>query len=217
MMEQPTKEGDSSSDAANKMAALQQQQPFFYGFSPMQAAQNAGMPPFMMTPHSARPPSKGIQLALACDADQLSDYQVLIRQQLELFEAGSEDVEGNTQGRKKSVVLGQVGLRCRHCSPFPLRARGRGAVYYPGKLAGIYQAAQNMAGSHLIGACQQLPPHVREEIKKLRERRDNASSGKKYWSSACSAMGIYEFEGGLRMGKAPGEKGGGEPAEQASS
>ena len=79
---------------------------------------------------------KGISLSLSIDNNMLSEYQLLVRQQLEIFEAGPEDVESNTQGRKKQVVVGQVGLRCRHCAPFPLRARGRGAVYYPAKLNG---------------------------------------------------------------------------------
>jgi hypothetical protein len=64
--------------------------------------------------------SKGISLYLSVDREMLSEYQLMVRQQLELFEAGAEDVESNTQGRKKQVVIGQVGLRCKHCAPFPL-------------------------------------------------------------------------------------------------
>jgi hypothetical protein len=64
--------------------------------------------------------SKGISLYLSVDREMLSEYQLMVRQQLELFEAGAEDVESNTQGRKKQVVVGQVGLRCKHCAPFPL-------------------------------------------------------------------------------------------------
>ena len=79
----------------------------------------------------------GISLALSCDDEQLSEYQMLVRKQLEIFEAQPEDVESNTQGRKKQVSLGQVGLRCRHCAGYPLRQRGRGAVYYPAKLHGV--------------------------------------------------------------------------------
>lgn len=150
-----------------------------------------------MNPMQLRP---GIRLSLACDVEQLSDYQILVRQQLEVFEAGTEDIESNTQGRKKPVVLGQVGLRCRHCSSLPLRARGRGAVYYPAKLQGIYQAAQNMAGSHLCEACQHIPISIRDEIRKLRDRRDNASGGKQYWADGCRALGIYETDNGLKIG-----------------
>ena len=46
---------------------------------------------------------KGISLALSIDSEMLSEYQLLVRRQLELFEAGPEDVESNTQGRKKQV------------------------------------------------------------------------------------------------------------------
>ena len=105
--------------------------------SPMFAFPPFAFHPFAHFPKSSKTP--GLRLAMQCDAEQLSEYQMAIRQHLELFEAGPEDVESNTQGRKRSVRLGQVGLRCRHCSGAPLRTRGRGAVYYPAKLAGIYQ------------------------------------------------------------------------------
>jgi hypothetical protein len=81
--------------------------------------------------------SPGIPLSLKCDSDQLSEYQILVRKQLELFEASEEDVSSNTQGRKKQLFLGQVGIRCRHCARSPLRKRGKGAVYYPMKLQGM--------------------------------------------------------------------------------
>jgi len=151
-------------------------------------------------PHWSGPPRvAGINLAMACDVEQLSEYQILVRQQLELFQAGPEDVECNTQGRKKRVVAGQVGIRCRHCAGFPIRARGRGAVYYPAKLAGIYQAAQNMAASHLCEACQNIPDALKIDIRVLRQQRDNASGGKQYWADGCRALGLYEMEEGLRI------------------
>lgn len=145
---------------------------------------------------------KGIPLALSCDAEQLSDYQILVREQLELFEASSEDVRSNTQGRKKQVTTGQVGLRCKHCSPYPLRQRGKGAVYYPAKLRGIYQAAQNMACGHLCDACQHIPVSIKHQLQTLRKRKDSASAsaGKTYWAEGCQAIGLYETENdGLKL------------------
>mmetsp|Transcript_25579 Transcript_25579/g.53263 ORF Transcript_25579/g.53263 Transcript_25579/m.53263 type:complete len:152 (+) Transcript_25579:3-458(+) len=132
-----------------------------------------------------------------------AEYQTLIRQQLEIFVAGPEDVESNTQGRKKQVVMGQAGIRCIHCSPYPLRARSRGAVYYPTKLNGVYQAAQNMAQSHLCQACLNIPPGLKEEIRRLRERRSNATGGKQYWADGCRALGLFEADHGLRLGPRP--------------
>lgn len=134
----------------------------------------------------------------------LSEYQIMVRQQLELFEATANDIECNIQGRKKPVILHQVGLRCFHCSFMPIRSRGRGAVYYPAKLHGVYQAAQNMALSHLITTCPQILPKMKDELNRLRERRDNANGGKQYWADGCRALGVMETEhDGLRFSHRP--------------
>lgn len=160
------------------------------------------------------PRTNGICLTLSCDNEQLSDYQIYVRKQLEMFEALQEDVESNTQGRKKQVVLGQVGIRCRHCTGFPVRQRGRGAVYYPTKLQGIYQAAQNMASTHLCESCQCIPPNLKNDLRLLRERRNTAGGGKQYWAEAARAMGIQETgEGGLRLRRRGGV---GEPVPTSS-
>ena len=195
--------------------------------------QSPSVNPFFMYPAMfplAQPPlvptqvdHRGIMLSLSCDREQLSgkyprlidscpflyltivhlEYQVLIRQQLEIFQAGAEDVDSNTQGRKKQLFLGQVGLRCRHCALLPVKARGRGAVYYPMKLQSIYQAGQNMAWSHLCEACEQIPNDVKVNIRQLKERRDNANGGKQYWADGCRALGVYETEQGLRLQATP--------------
>jgi hypothetical protein len=36
----------------------------------------------------------------------------------------------------------QVGIQCRHCVKSSPKLRARGAVYFPSKWSGIYQAAQ---------------------------------------------------------------------------
>jgi hypothetical protein len=145
------------------------------------------------------PTSSGITMWLPDDNHQLSEYQVTVRHHLEIFEAEQEDYESNIQGRKKKVIPGQAGIRCRHCSKMPLRHRGRGAVYYPLKLSGIYQAAQNMASSHLSDCCSQIPADVKQKLLDLRHRRDTAIGGKKYWAEAGSVSGLYETEEGLRL------------------
>lgn len=67
------------------------------------------------------------------DADHLSPYQCLLRQQIEAFEACSDDVQYNASRMNRGIVLSQVGLRCRHCADSPEWERANGAVYYPGK------------------------------------------------------------------------------------
>lgn len=138
-------------------------------------------------------------LSLVQDSDHLSDYQIQVRQYLEVFAAKQTNVECNIQGRKKHVVLGQVGIRCRRCAHKPLRQRGRGAVYYPTKLSGAYQAAQNMASSHLYESCLCMPDDDKQRLRKLRDQRTSARGGKQYWADGVSALGVVEAADGLRF------------------
>ena len=138
-------------------------------------------------------------MALQCDGDELSEYQILIRQQLEIFEATSVDIQQATQGQKKRPVIGQVGIRCKHCSGFPLRQRGKGAVYFPKKLEAVYQASQNMAKSHLCSSCTSIPAQLKQQLCTLRQRKETATGGKRYWASGARAMGLQETEHGLKL------------------
>lgn len=140
-----------------------------------------------------------VSLAFPSDSSHLSEYQILLRQQLEFFTAKKSDAESNIQGRKKSVRVGQVGIRCRHCAHLPLRQRGRGAVYYTTKLSGVYQAAQNMALSHLNRSCSVIPPEIRQNLVELHNRRDTAGGGKQYWADCCQSLGLYDEEYGIRF------------------
>lgn len=133
-----------------------------------------------------------VLLSMTCDEDDLSPYQILVRKQIELFEASTEDTESNARGRNRPIVLGQVGIRCRHCKVVPPKKRERAAVYYPSKLDRLYQAGQTMASIHLGQNCKHIPEPLRKELAKLREGKSAALSGKKYWSDAAKAIGIYQ-------------------------
>ena len=147
---------------------------------------------------TGRPPTI---IYMSCDDDSLSEYQCLVRKQIELFEARREDVDSNAQGRNRPIVMGQVGIRCRHCTMLPPKHRARGAIYYPAKLYGLYQAAQNMASSHLCEHCQHVPVEARAELLKLRDRKSSAGGGKKYWADGVRILGVFEDEDGLRYEK----------------
>ena len=140
-----------------------------------------------------------IPLFISCDSDSLSEYQCLVRKHIELFEATVEDVESNAQGRNRPIVLGQVGIRCRHCTMLPPRHRSRGAIYYPSKLPGIYQAAQNLAVAHLGEHCQNVPDDLRATLSQLRERKSAAGCGKRYWANGVRVLGVVEDRDGLRF------------------
>ncbi len=146
-----------------------------------------------------RPNAGTVLLATEDDEESLSEYQALVRKQLEFFEAGKDDVSLTTQGRKKPLYIGQVGIRCTHCAHRPANLRTRGSVYFPSKLSSVYQACQNMAVSHLMDACDEIDQTIRDRLCALRQRKDTAAGGKAYWASACDKVGVHETEPGLRL------------------
>jgi len=139
------------------------------------------------------------QLSLPRDEERLSDYQCLVRKQIQVFAAGPDDVDSHAQGRNKPIVLGQVGIRCRHCAGVSSHHRGRGSTYYPSKLLGLYQAAQNMASCHLCESCRSIPEPLKQELNVLRERKSSAGGGKQYWADGAKALGLVEMEDRLRF------------------
>lgn len=140
--------------------------------------------------------SKSTSLFIACDAESLSEYQCLIRKQVEFFSATYLDIEMTVQGRNRKIHAGQVGVRCRHCADIPIKKRARGAVYYPSKLSCVYQAAQNMASVHLVKHCTRVPESIRAELMK-KDRKSSAGSGKDYWAVGARSVGIIEIDGRL--------------------
>jgi hypothetical protein len=161
-----------------------------------------GLPPSIAgnVRSTRRHDSSGVLLATDEDEKNLSEYQTLVRKQLEFFEASEEDVSLTTQGRKKVVYIGQVGIRCVHCAHRPANLRSRGSVYFPSKLSSVYQAAQNMAVSHLMDACDEIDESTRQQLSSLRSRKDTAAGGKAYWALSCAKVGVSETETGLRLG-----------------
>jgi hypothetical protein len=137
-----------------------------------------------------------VELYRPIDSDVLSEYQCFVRKHIEFFEATEDDVSSNAKGRNKPVVLGQVGIRCRHCACIPPKYRSRGAMYYPTKLHLIYQAAQNMVKTHLHLGCQNVPETTKYTLSKLRKSKCAVGGGKSYWEEGASALNVYEATDG---------------------
>jgi hypothetical protein len=143
-----------------------------------------------------------IQLYLSCNPEHLSPYQVEIRKQIQFFEATPPYVNGQrVKGRNKAIVLGQVGVQCRHCAHvISPQNRAKGSTYFPQKLVGIYQAAQILSTTHLLEACPLVPPESRQNLKDLQQNsKASRTAGKDYWASTAQALGVYEDEHGLRF------------------
>ena len=134
---------------------------------------------------------KAISLFLDFDRETLTEYQCLLRQQIELFEAGPEEILANAHGRYSHILLGQVGIRCRHCANVPLVNRSRGFAYFSKSVDGLYQVAQNMS-KHFCQTCRFIPPNVQNRLATLQQMNRRAAGGKEYWGEALRVLGVYE-------------------------
>lgn len=164
----------------------------------------------ILPPSAAMPPSNlqnegltnrsAVPLYLDYDDQALSEYQCVLRKQIELFETRPEHIHGNAQGRNTPIYIGQVGIRCRHCSVLPKAVRPMGTVYYSRTLAGVYQVAQNMAKVHYFGnKCNQMPAAIKEQLLALQRTNKRASGGKEYWIDGLKVHGVYEDGKALRF------------------
>lgn len=159
-------------------------------------------------PHSLAPPpqpvagnTQGKEILLYRDIDEfyLTEYQSLLRQQIELFEATNEDLQASAQGRNSPIQIGQVGIRCKYCATMPIKCRSRGAVYFPRSIDGIYQVAQNLTKIHLCNSCTRVPENIRKKLTELSTVNKRASGGKRYWIERVREIGIYEDGKAIRF------------------
>ena len=138
------------------------------------------------------------ELTLPSDEDNLSPYQRLLRQQILLFSVQVDDIQCSAQGRNKPILLGQVGVVCRHCAKIPPGLRPCGAVYFPGKLSGLYQASQNMAVNHFKTNCRSIPDATRESLFVLKDQKSSViGGGKHFWANGARVSGVCETAEGL--------------------
>lgn len=88
-----------------------------------------------VTAFSEVPYREPMCLYLECDDVNLSSYQCLIRKQIEFFQATQQEIDATAQGRNTPIVMGQVGIRCRHCAIHSPIHRRAGAVYFPRRVS----------------------------------------------------------------------------------
>lgn len=136
------------------------------------------------------------------DSFKLSTFQVLLRKQIEAFQATEDDVTTHTRGRNKPISFGQVGIRCLHCAHLPVATRKKGSTYFPAAVLGIYQAAQNMCSTHIqCGLCSKMPDELKSEFARLLTSKVASSgAGRPYWAESAKQLGLVDTqEGGIRF------------------
>jgi hypothetical protein len=131
----------------------------------------------------------------------LSDFQVFLRKNIEVFQATAEEASIHVRGRNTAIYLHQAGIRCIHCKHLPLAHRPKGSMYFPSNTARIYQAAQNMASSHMTtGLCAEMPAAVQAQFQTLMTRRSvSGKAGRDYWAqSAERHLGLVNTPLGMQ-------------------
>jgi hypothetical protein len=132
---------------------------------------------------------------------KLSSHQVQLRNQIEAFQATDDDVTTHTRGRNKPITIGQIGIRCRHCSHLPVVRRQKGSTYFPATLLGLYQAAQNMSTTHMqCGLCHEMPQDIKESfVSLLTTKPASSGAGRPYWAQSAKKLGLVDTEDGIRF------------------
>lgn len=150
-------------------------------------------------------------MLLALDEDDywLTPLHCFVRKNcVEVFTATQDDVEKTpTKGKRRNVVVGQIGIRCPHCNKrvgtdsndvekrdFP----NRGSVYFPNSINNVYNATMNLLQRHLF-FCPDMPNEVLKKYATL--KKDDARSGtsKMYWVQSARSLGFVDTLNGIKL------------------
>lgn len=162
---------------------------------------------------------KPILLALDDDDYWLTPLHCFVRKScVEVFTATPADAEKTpTKGKRRNIVVGQVGIRCPHChkkvekdtsSTIPDEEESdsedrrdypsRGSIYYPNSINNVYNATMNLLQRHLF-FCPHMPTEILKKYTNL--KKDDARSGtsKKYWIESAKSLGFVDTLSGIKI------------------
>ena len=161
--------------------------------SAMEAAKALADSVFQTSPLS---PTSRILLAIPEDKQWLSDIDVFVRQQVEVFCATREDVDDARAQNRFPIEEGTVGIRCIHCA---LSKRGdtEHSTTYPFSISGLYEAVSEFHHLHL-DHCKNAPPRVVSKLASLKGNSSLSSIGRDYYRTAAQCLGLIDTKGGIR-------------------
>jgi hypothetical protein len=159
---------------------------------------------FRMTGHEGRDgldsSQKRMLLAMPKDNESLSDRQCYVRTDfVEVFAASEKDVASRHSKGAQKLSVGQVGLRCIHCSHLRTRDRAERAVCYPSSISRIYQTVADMQRFH-FEQCSEIPDETRNTYKTLKTTRPRGvGSPQRYWIESAKLLNLVDSENGIRF------------------
>ena len=168
-----------------------------------QRGELVGAAPAGATAADGYPVCLPVSLSRSDDSQNLTSHQILLREQIEVFEATEQDANTHTRGRNKPIMVGQVGVRCKHCKHVSILQRQKGYTYFPNSMLGIYQAAQNMNTVHMqCGLCSEMPEEVKKQFvhSMCYSKVHQSGAGRQYWARAAKKLGLVDTEShGIRF------------------
>jgi len=144
-------------------------------------------------------PSSRILVAIPEDKEWLSDIDSYVRKQLEVFCATADDVAAAQEDRKYPISVGQVGIRCIHCSIAQGNDAIGHAIAYPFSISGIYESVKEFHRLHL-DSCPNLPATSKAKLDSMKGASSLSSVLRKYYTLAAKALGLVDTKDGIRTG-----------------
>lgn len=141
-------------------------------------------------------------LALPEDRISLSETLCIVRENVEVFIASESDVKAPAPGRKRPVVVGQVGLRCIHCRAATHQSeKVKRAVCFPSSIKRIYRTVIDMKLDH-FKACRFVPIELKMKLEELRATNARSTgTTMQYFVQAAKRMGMVDSSHGIRTVK----------------
>jgi hypothetical protein len=133
-----------------------------------------------------------------------NSYMRLIRQQFEFVELSHEDVT-LCKDKNVPVELGQVALRCRHCTCLPVALRPKGSLVISKLHRYMYEHFFKSINVHTHEICPFVPTTTKQMLNNLRLRLTSSGGQRSfwqdydYWCSLAKTDGVVQTQKGLRF------------------
>lgn len=141
-------------------------------------------------------------LCMPTDKQSLSDRQCYVRSKfVEIFEATEADVSTRHSRGAQKLHVGQIGIRCIHCSHLETRKRAERATCFPSSISRIYQTVADMQRFH-FEVCTGIPESMKNIYRNLKTTRPRGQgSPQSYWIKSAKDLGLVDTNEGIRLSK----------------
>jgi len=139
-------------------------------------------------------------LSMPGDKDSLSDRQCYVRSHFfDIFTASALDVATRHSKGAQKLYIGQIGLRCTHCTHLASKDRTERAICYPSSISRIYQTIADMQRFH-FESCSAIPEDMKQTYKSLKTTRPRGvGSPQEYWIMSARKLGLIDTPQGIRL------------------